>query len=143
MNPERRKKALEFTKTNVERNFLLVGLMEDFQLSLKMFERALPRFFRGATKLLSSSERVQRAMKASHQQAGKDLFVQIASLERAAKVRFVANSFSSEWQLAQSGSENETGDSSRRRNRRLSVCEIALLRKSKSSKYQNFKFITS
>ena len=93
MNPERRKKALEFTKTNVERNFLLVGLMEDFELSLKMFERALPRFFRGATKLLSSSEKVQRAMKASHQQSGKDF----ASLERAAKVRFVANSFSSEF----------------------------------------------
>ena len=53
--------------------------MEDFELSLKMFEHALPKYFSGATKLLSA-ERVQHAMKAS--QSGKDLY--FASLNRAA-----------------------------------------------------------
>ncbi|CAG5095775.1 Oidioi.mRNA.OKI2018_I69.XSR.g14331.t1.cds [Oikopleura dioica] len=61
---KRRKKAIEFTKTNIAQNFYLIGLMEDFDLSLKMFEHALPRYFNGATKLMSS-HKVQAAMKAS------------------------------------------------------------------------------
>ena len=37
---------------NVERNYAFVGTTEQMELGLKLLEAVLPKFFKGATKLL-------------------------------------------------------------------------------------------
>lgn len=48
-SPSRR--ALLRAIYNVEKNFLVVGILEEFELTLKVLERMLPRYFSGAEKL--------------------------------------------------------------------------------------------
>lgn len=43
--------AFEKAKSNVERYFPVVGILEELNVTLQMFERKIPYFFRGAQKL--------------------------------------------------------------------------------------------
>jgi len=41
--------ALERAKRSVERHYAVVGVLEDFNVTLTVFEHYVPRFFRGAS----------------------------------------------------------------------------------------------
>ena len=45
--------ALDRAKENMERSYPVVGFLEDLTITLKVLERALPRFFSGVGKLYS------------------------------------------------------------------------------------------
>ncbi|XP_077981927.1 uronyl 2-sulfotransferase-like [Glandiceps talaboti] len=46
--------AIEKAKENVEKYFLVVGLTEEYDETLKLFEKMMPRFFEGALKILQT-----------------------------------------------------------------------------------------
>ena len=58
--------ALERAKNNIERYFKVVGILEDFELSLKVMETALPKFFNGAAKMYSNSSKKSHNKGKSH-----------------------------------------------------------------------------
>lgn len=41
--------ALERAKRSVEQRYAVVGVLEDFNVTLTVFEHYIPRFFKGAT----------------------------------------------------------------------------------------------
>jgi len=43
---------------NVEHNFFAVGVLEQFDDTLKLFEKMLPRFFTGATEVYHSDSKL-------------------------------------------------------------------------------------
>jgi len=44
-----KQKAAKRAKNNVLREFYVIGVMEQFEDTLEIFERTLPRFFKGVT----------------------------------------------------------------------------------------------
>ncbi|PIK52794.1 putative uronyl 2-sulfotransferase isoform 2 [Apostichopus japonicus] len=58
-SPSRR--ALLRAIYNVEKNFLVVGILEEFELTLKVLERMLPRYFSGAEKLYRTPDMASNA----------------------------------------------------------------------------------
>ena len=41
------------SKENIERYYVAVGLLEEFEKSIQLFEHALPEYFEGASNILS------------------------------------------------------------------------------------------
>ena len=58
LNPLRREKALELTRVNILRQFHIIGVLEQFEETLQLFEQILPDYFRGAVNIWKS-KRVQ------------------------------------------------------------------------------------
>ncbi|XP_047480303.1 heparan sulfate 2-O-sulfotransferase 1-like [Penaeus chinensis] len=54
------RKALQLAKMHVERQYSVVGTLEEFPLTLRVLEAYLPRFFRGVTSLEHSSGNVKK-----------------------------------------------------------------------------------
>ena len=46
--------ALERAKNNLDENYSVVGILEDIELSLKVLELKLPKFFSGVSELFQS-----------------------------------------------------------------------------------------
>ena len=45
---------------NVEKNFFVVGVLEQFDDTLHLFEKLLPRFFNGATEVYHSDSKLYK-----------------------------------------------------------------------------------
>ena len=45
---------------NVEKNFFVVGVLEQFDDTLHLFEKLLPRFFNGATEVYHSDSKLPK-----------------------------------------------------------------------------------
>ncbi|XP_063601580.1 heparan sulfate 2-O-sulfotransferase 1-like isoform X2 [Penaeus indicus] len=54
------RQALQLAKMHVERQYSVVGTLEEFPLTLRVLEAYLPRFFRGVTSLEHSSGNVKK-----------------------------------------------------------------------------------
>ncbi|XP_022094824.1 uronyl 2-sulfotransferase-like [Acanthaster planci] len=57
--------ALDEAKLNVEKHFVVVGILEDLESSFRVLEKALPQFFTGAVKLLLEPDDKQALKNAS------------------------------------------------------------------------------
>ena len=51
MNPVRKDRAIEITKVNILKEFLLIGILEEFDDTIILFEELLPDFFRGGSEI--------------------------------------------------------------------------------------------
>ena len=51
------KQGMEKAMHNVEKNFFVVGVLEQFDDTLHLFEKLLPRFFNGATEVYHSDSK--------------------------------------------------------------------------------------
>ena len=49
-----KEKAVKRAKANVLREFYVIGIMEQFENTLELFEHTMPNFFSGVTKLWST-----------------------------------------------------------------------------------------
>jgi len=54
LNPIRRAKALELTRVNILREFHIIGVLEQFEETLQLFEHILPDYFDGAVNIWKS-----------------------------------------------------------------------------------------
>jgi len=54
LNPSRREQALELTRRNILQNFYVIGVLEQFDDTLKLFEKMMPDFFKGASDIWKS-----------------------------------------------------------------------------------------
>ena len=52
------KQGMEKAMHNVEKNFFVVGVLEQFDDTLHLFEKLLPRFFNGATEVYHSDSKL-------------------------------------------------------------------------------------
>lgn len=50
---------MERAKRSVEQQYAVVGVLEDFNVTLTVFEHYIPRFFRGASDVYHSNERAK------------------------------------------------------------------------------------
>ena len=55
-NPNRREKAVELIRTNILTKFYLIGVLEDFDKMLTLFEKTLPEYFSGASEIWNSGK---------------------------------------------------------------------------------------
>ena len=53
------KEAMSKAMHNIEKNFFVVGVLEQFDDTLHLFEKMLPRFFTGATEVYHSDSEFQ------------------------------------------------------------------------------------
>lgn len=56
LNPIRRERALELTRVNILREFHIIGILEQFDETLELFERILPEYFNGALRIWKSKK---------------------------------------------------------------------------------------
>ena len=54
------RQGLEKAMHNVEKNFFVVGVLEQFDDTLHLFEKLLPRFFNGATEVYHSDSKLPK-----------------------------------------------------------------------------------
>ena len=56
---ESKSHALSYVKNNVLNGYFVIGLLEEFETTLKLFEQTMPVIFRGVSGLFSSDRKVQ------------------------------------------------------------------------------------
>ena len=59
---------------NVEKNFFVVGVLEQFDDTLHLFEKLLPRFFNGATEVYHSDSKLYKPFGSWFYVSGNVLF---------------------------------------------------------------------